>query len=141
MTPDEARKVASAIADTWPGRGPSIERWIEPLQRHTLDDARTTYRWFRDNAEHPPSIAQFLAKHRELHTATAQRLREPCATCDGTGWEQITVQRPGYPHETSGVVPCRCTNGRSVDDAHRRAVEHNETELRRTRPLASGSAA
>lgn len=129
MTPDEARRCAIAIADTWPHGKLSIERWVEPLERLDVEPARATYRWLRDHAEHAPTVAAFLAKHRELHASTTSRLREPCELCDGTGWEEITTQRQGHPHPTTGVIPCRCTNGQANRDIHRNVLEHNDREL------------
>ena len=124
MTPDEARKVAIALADTWPHAGIVPERWVEPLGRLDIDQARATYRAARDTFERAPSVAQFLAKHRELHPPHRnQRHREPCFICDGLGWEHVERQRPGHANPTSGVVPCRCTNGRQHDDMHRRMLD------------------
>lgn len=133
MTPTEARNVAIAIADTWPNGHINIERWVEPIGRLEIDDARTTYRWLRDHTETAPTIAGFIAKNRELgnHHA-AGPLRTPCMICDGTGWESITVHRPGHPHPTSGVKPCRCSNGQAVTPGYHRALDDNDRTLGRT---------
>lgn len=139
MTPDEARKVAIAIADTWPQARIAIERWAEPLQRLDIDQARNTYRHLRDNEDRAPTIAQFLAKNRELHATTTSHHREPCALCDSTGWQSVTVHREGHPYPTSGVIPCRCTNGQQMRDSHRRAIEANDANRTDTSAIYHGT--
>lgn len=135
MTPAEAHALARTLATSWPGRGVPVDTWapaLEPLDYRPALDAIVH---LVDTREEPPSVASFKAAYRACATPLRTYLREDCARCGGTGYETIEVQRPGYPVPTSGVVPCRCSNGRAVSDAHRRAVEHNEHELRRTRPL------
>lgn len=131
MTPDQAAALAQTLTQSWPGRGVATDVWRGRLETLDYDDARTTIVRLIDTFENPPSVAQFIASYRATATPTRARYLEPCAICDGTGWEQITVQRPNYPTQTTGVVPCRCTNGRTIDEAHRRAVDANDHELRR----------
>ena len=140
MTPDNARTAAAKFADTWPGKI-RVEIWTEVLEPLDVAQVRETYRRLRDTAEHAPTPAAFRTLHRSMHGGhdTTPAHREPCAICDGSGWETVTVQRPDYPHPTSGVLPCRCTNGRQYIEPHRRAIEANEKALTpyRTAPGAT----
>lgn len=139
MTPDQAAALAQTLTQSWPGRGVASDVWRGRLETLDYDAARTTVVRLIDTCEQPPSVAQFIAAYRSVVTPARLRYQEPCSICDGTGWEQITVQRPNYPMPTTGVVPCRCTNGRTVDEAHRRAVDANDHELRRRPPAPTAA--
>lgn len=160
MTPEQADRAAAAIAETWPAAKISPSRWVESLTRLDYDQALATYRDLRDTRTDPPTIALFLARNRELHTRRAEHFRDPCAICDGTGWQRRTVTRPDYArlvaHEITdpdtgetrtekfvelipyeAVQPCDCSNGRQYDAGFTRAVEANEIERRRTAPASA----
>lgn len=139
MTPDEAAGLARTITESWPGRGASRDAWEARLESLDFDAALDTVARLVDTEPDPPSIARFIAAYRAGLAPAIRYLHEDCALCGGTGWEEITVQRPNYPHPTTGVVPCRCSRGRANEGAHLRAVEHNETELRRSKPLAAAA--
>lgn len=135
MTPTEARALADTLARGWPTKGVPADIWQPALEPLDYDAALEAIMQLIDTRDTPPSILSFRAAYNAARAPKIARLREPCDICGGSGWEQIAVHRDGYPHPTSGVVPCRCSNGRIVDAAHRRALEHNADELRRTRPL------
>ena len=124
MTPDNARNAASKFADTWPGRI-RVEIWTEVLEHYDVNEARETYRHLRDTSEHAPTIAAFKTQHRLLHPhgERTEGRRTECNLCGGTGWDEITVQRPNYPTPTVGVAPCRCSNGNANRAVHAKILE------------------
>lgn len=131
MTPEQAATLAATMTSSWPRTGVAHDTWTAKFTPLDYDATLTTIGRLVDTCENPPSVAQFIAAYRASATPARLRYQAPCAICDGTGWEQITAQRPNYPMQTTGVVPCRCTNGRTIDEAHRRAVDANDHELRR----------
>lgn len=141
MNPTEAAQLADTLTRSWPQRGVDPDVLATKLATMDYLPALNAIAALADREERPPSIAQFSAEYRAHAAPLRTYLREDCARCGGSGWEIIETQRPGYPTPTTGVVPCRCSNGRLVTEAHQRAVEHNETELRRTRPLNATSEA
>ena len=144
MTPDNARAAAAKFADTWPGKI-RVEIWTEVLEPHDVAQVRDTYRRMRDTFEHAPTPSAFRTLHRSMHGGTIDdepAHRQPCAICDGIGWETIEVQRPNYPYPTSGVIPCRCSNGNQYRAGHQRGVEANDKQLAQFRtPITPGAAA
>ena len=133
MTPDEADNIATQLTRIWPNARITPGVWQEPLRRLDPEHAQTTLKALRDTDEHAPTIARFLARHREIHQATtAERPRTPYTICDGLGWEIINVNRPHHPHTTTGVIPCRCANGQPNLEPHRRTIHHNDQALHRT---------
>lgn len=144
MTPAEADNLAFDLATSWP-RALAAHVWADSIGHLDASQTRATLRTLRAdpniNTLHGPSVGQFLAEHRRLHATNTDHYRTPCAICDGLGWEQITVQRPGHPHPTTGVVPCRCSNGRQHEQAHRLALEHNRNELAKHSTISAPGAA
>lgn len=119
MNTDEANEIATQIARIWPNDRINTSAWIEPLQRLEPGPARRTVRDLRDTSDKAPTIAAFIRRHRELNHVTGPAThRIECDICGGNGWETITVQRPNYPIPTTGVIPCRCTNGRTIEASH-----------------------
>ena len=131
MTRDQAVQLAVIITDGWPGNGASPAMWADKLEPLDPGTCGLIIDHLLNTEERPPAWARFYAEYRSRRPSKHQQFRQPCDRCDGTGWEQIEVHRNGYPHPTTGAVPCRCTNGKQTIDAHRRAVEHNDAELRR----------
>jgi hypothetical protein len=140
VTPEQANTLAHTMTGSWPRHGVAHDTWAAKFGPLDYDDVLAVIGRLVDTTDQPPSVAQFIATHRAHVTPTRIRHMEPCAICDGLGWESITVHRPNHPYPTSGVIPCRCSNGRNVRDAHQRAVDANDTELRR-RPPATETAA
>jgi hypothetical protein len=141
MTPTEATSLADTLTRAWPKTGVAHEIWMAALNPLEFTPALNAIAALVDTFDQPPSVVAFKAAYRG-QTPAARPLREDCSRCDGTGWEEIEVHRNGHPGPTTGVVPCKCSNGKANDDAHRRAIEHNDLELRRaTRPNGIGTAA
>lgn len=143
MTPDEASSLASTITSSWPNRGASHQAWESRLEPFDLDTAIDTVAHLIDTELEPPSIARFIAEYRARLAPSIRYLRPDCALCGGTGWQSTTVTRDDYrdrngtPIEHDVTRPCRCTAGRALADAHQRAVDHNDHELKRTSPITS----
>jgi hypothetical protein len=137
VTPTEAQALARTLAGSWPRRGVDEATWAPILEALDYGPALDTVVRLVDTTEHPPSVTAYRAAYRATLAPGLRYLREDCARCDGTGFEFIEIHREGHPFPTSGVVPCRCSEGKRHDDAHRAAIEHNEHELRRTRPVGA----
>jgi hypothetical protein len=128
MTPTEADQLAYDISTSWPkALAPHV--WAEAITHLDHQQARHTLRTILLNTDinqiYGPSIGQYLAEHRRIHTTTNTTQRTPCTICDGLGWQTFTTQRPGHPHTTTGVMPCRCTNGNQYQTGYRNAIDHN----------------
>ena len=135
MTPTDAANVTAMIVETWQG-GPAEHVWVNALTKLELIPAIETYEHLRETDERPPSIARFFAAHKARTTPRHEALHAPCVTCAGLGWESVTTQHTGHPHPTSGVKPCRCTNGQAVSAGYHRALDDNDRALGRTQNQA-----
>ena len=141
MTPDQAATLAGLITRAFPGRSVAADIWQMRLEADDFNTARDAIARLIDTSEQPPSVSRYIAVYRSLAAPTGFRYAEPCSICDGTGWESVEVQRPNYPVRTTGVVPCRCSNGRNVEPGHTRAVALNDATLHRGRHKNQGAAA
>lgn len=126
MTHDEAVQLADRMTRSWRGHI-SIDIWIEILEPLVRAPAENAFKSLRDAEEHQPSIAKFRATYR-AQFGTAREEKVECEWCGGDGWETVEV---GPTEFDTAVRPCRCPNGRRVEDVHRRIVAANDTELDR----------
>lgn len=124
MSPDKAallaRKMADAFpASTWtPG---TISIWAQDFTE--LDEGRCgtailrlRATWKPTGKQVAPSLPDFLAVYHRLDTT--EHRPEACDICDGSGWEVVEeppaqFDTPRKP-PTTAVKPCRCGNGRGV---------------------------
>jgi hypothetical protein len=122
----DARNLAERITRSWRG-GIGTEIWYEVLTELVHGPAESAFKSLRDNEEHQPSIAKFRATYR-AQFGTAREEKTACGLCGGDGWETVVV---GPTEFDTVVAPCRCPNGRNVEDVHRRIVAANLAELDR----------
>jgi hypothetical protein len=112
MNPEEAKRLAVRIANSWHG-GPNIEAWTEELLDMDAGTAGTTFIRLRRDLDHAPSIANFWRTYRTLVTPANEAL--PCNNCDGTGWVSappVVRVINDRPHEYRQATPCPyCAQG------------------------------
>lgn len=66
MTPTEATTLAKRIINTWNG-GPRLDEWVDALTELDAGMSGTAFIRLRNQSEHAPSIARFMATCRAVH--------------------------------------------------------------------------
>jgi hypothetical protein len=115
MNEHDADAIAKRIINTWHS-GPRLTEWVEVLAGLDAGTAGTAYIRCRNELEHAPSIAKFIAVYRSLHTATTHPVDRPtCAACDGTGWVDAPnlITPDGRSYTQVDRCP-HCDNGRPL---------------------------
>lgn len=126
MNDVDARNLAERMTRSWRG-GIGTEVWYEILLELVHAPAEGALKTLRDSEEHQPSIAKFRATYR-AQFGTAREDKVECNLCGSDGWETVVI---GPTDFDTALRPCRCPNGRQVEDVHRRIVNHNDAELDR----------
>jgi hypothetical protein len=115
MNEHDADAIAKRIINTWHS-GPRLTEWVEVLAGLDAGTAGTAYIRCRNELEHAPSIAKFIAVYRSLHTATTHPVDRPtCGACDGTGFVDAPNLTTPDGRSYTQVDRCpHCTNGRPL---------------------------
>ncbi len=127
MNRPDALNLAERVRRTWPRAHLDLDTWAEVLEELQHAPAESALKSLRDSEETAPSFAKFRATYR-AQFGTAREEKIDCNYCDGDGWETVIV---GPTEFDTAMRPCRCPNGRRVEDVHRRIVAHNDSELDR----------
>jgi hypothetical protein len=143
MTPDAAYELAARIGATWPDRWNESRRavWAEELEMLDEGTAGTALARLRRNERHCPSVADFIAACKALHTPTNDPI-DHCI-CHGSGWiySHFTSQdregmmpngQPKPPLVYEFVKPCpECSDGqRLVEPTNRIEIERERARTR-----------
>lgn len=126
MNDIDARNLAERITRSWRG-GIGTEIWYEICLELVHGPAESALKSLRDSEEHQPSVAKFRATYR-AQFGTAREEKSMCDVCGSDGWETVIVGPTEFDTVTQ---PCRCPNGRRVEDVHRRIVAANDAEFDR----------
>ena len=120
----------------------TIDAWLDVLGDRRFDEVRSALLQ-ASRSEKRITIAHVI---EQLPGRNGRPAAAPidCELCGGDGWRSVpaivahdpkhcrpTEERPCSCH---AVEPCRCTAGQANVDVRRRIIEHNDRELRRTRP-------
>lgn len=135
MNDTDARNLAERITRSWRG-GIGTEIWHEIMLELDHGPAENALRTLRDSEEHQPSVARFRATYR-AQFGTAHEAKVACNVCGGDGWETFVT---GPTEFNTAMRPCRCPNGRRVEDVHHRIVAANDAEFDRLGLRASEDA-
>lgn len=127
MNRQDAVNLAERMRRTWPKTHLDLDTWAEVLEELEHGPAEGALKTLRDSEETAPSFARFRATYR-AQFGTARDDKVACDRCVGDGWETIKI---GPTDFDTALRPCRCPNGRQVEDVHRRIVNHNDAELDR----------
>lgn len=127
MNRTDALNLAERIHRGWPRSHIDLDTWAEVLEDLDHGPAESALRTLRDSEEHQPSVAKFRATYR-AQFGTAREEKTDCNRCGGDGWETF---QDGPTEFDTAMRPCRCPNGRRVEDVHRRIVAANDAEFDR----------
>jgi hypothetical protein len=127
MNHNDALNLAERIRRTWPKTHLDIDMWTEFVEELEHGPAESARKSLRDSEETAPSFAKFRSTYR-AQFGTAREEKIGCSLCSGDGWETVLV---GPTEFDTALRPCRCPNGRRVEDVHRRIVNANDAELER----------
>lgn len=124
MTLTEATELAKRIINTWRG-GPPLTEWTDVLLELDAGTAGTAFIRLRNDTDHTPTIARYLAIYRSLHTPANDPINQPdCPDCGRTGWARSA--RPDHAGNPC-VTPCGCPAGRHAEIVHQKIDDHRRT--------------
>jgi hypothetical protein len=129
MNRSAASAIATRIAQTWPSMRIPTDLWEDALTPLDEGSAGTTYARLRTSAQHPPTIADFMATYRGLHTATLEPVTHACERCNREGWVSFQAERLGAVY--TGIRPCSCPAGRQHDGTWSRIIDERDERDRR----------
>jgi len=110
MNGHQATDLAVRLCQSFP-KGPPAQDWEEhltPLDEGRANTARV--RLVAKGISFGQYIPDFLAMYRQVDTTVTDRHREPCKTCDDSGWKDA----PDYENHGctyTSVQPCNCGEG------------------------------